>query len=929
MMKFIKILLILLFLFNSKAFALGGDSYPRFTAGAIASDASQCASILLTTIGVYFGAKNLILSACITSKCLGIGAATTCAPTIISALKSNLKDTITIAATGGGSMILPGTAATSIAGACVKGAKISATLIGAATYAALFFSYQEWAKQIRFNSKVINTIDPAKCGYDNEGKLITDCCLAEGESKIEVGDGGEFSINGRDLIWNESGPLGDYCYKKEWDHTKSDNDHYNGGDGEIGISYKGEDPKWIKPNDCEVLTPDGVARHFCAIDSGDKICSEAVFCSTPVFVPGVASIQGYTGGGTEDLTKSRRDCGDNPYEEESVRQINDAANGRCPCACCANDKSSLQNSCSGVDVSLKSCKTFNEQYEAHCVEKPDGEATLLIDGNSPRTMSAYCDINTPINLFSSGDSDNTIRPFSFAGRSIRCFDKSLRNLFFNETDKDDQGNLIVGDPVCVGNRGDNGHCEGGVLNSVQESVQNIVTIMMILFIIGMGYQFLQGKARDKKYLFVTFFQFSLVLYFVNGDAWRDGYYNFLTKGAYELSSSFFVATVGAQESSHDIFADLTNGGEVSATVGQCQVAGVSAVTATALRESLSGCNFFASPLSENYEDGEYHYAILDTLDCKFAKYLGFEINNQFPQIIKSAVTMLFSTPSGIFFLFAAIYFFVYSIIFMLKVVFFLITALFMISLLIFISPITIPFLLLEKTRDMFNSWLTRLISYSIQPFIYLSFVAFVIALLDQFFTAFLSDIYDVTTANSEYEGFGVRIPVAIGSIDDSAVIVNLLKFSFLIYVLTALFDKITTIASSLAGAEGVASFIKQPGFEKMAKKAKEKLKKGGKKALDYAGSKASRGASAISDKVEERKEKKEEAREAALAKEGEEGGEKDDGDDDDAETGEAEAGGGDGAEAGGGDGAEAGGGDGAEAGGGDGAEGEKGGGNDV
>ena len=75
------------------------------------------------------------------------------------------------------------------------------------------------------------------------------CCNYWWTSVIKGGVGNLYAFVDN---WQNTGPLGDYCYKKEYDHTlKENSDIYNEGRGKIGISYRGHEPVWIAPQDCE------------------------------------------------------------------------------------------------------------------------------------------------------------------------------------------------------------------------------------------------------------------------------------------------------------------------------------------------------------------------------------------------------------------------------------------------------------------------------------------------------------------------------------------------------------------------------------------------------------------------------------------------------------------------------------------------------
>jgi type IV secretory pathway VirB6-like protein len=83
--------------------------------------------------------------------------------------------------------------------------------------------------------------------------------------------------------------------------------------------------------------------------------------------------------------------------------------------------------------------------------------------------------------------------------------------------------------------------------------------------------------------------------------------------------------------------------------------------------------------------------------------------------MKKIMGLLFATPLGIVYvmmIFVGLFLFLYSLV---KAMILYLLALLAISLLLIVSPIFISFMLFEKTKEMFKSWVMNLINYTFQP----------------------------------------------------------------------------------------------------------------------------------------------------------------------------------------------------------------------
>lgn len=776
----------------------------RFTSAAYASDNAQCASLW----GIYIGVRMTTRIAC-TSACVAAA----------------------VWAGGSGSVVCPPT--------CFTTAEAAGWLALWGAYE----GYQAWAGDIRKNTKVVNTIDIGK----------ERCTATSGDLKENFG--------GSDTRWRQTGPLANYCYAEEFNHHLKHNSSnpsiYNGGEGKIGISYKGNTPEWIEPQNCKAIATSGFmsffgpTRQFCAWTEGDEICAEAVFCTGLIFGD-VVPIYGFVGDPTRLAGEARRDCGDNPYTDEegqgaSHDLVNDFGdNGRCECFCCTGSDSNTPNEAYDIcdefmDRNNRSCKTYNERYYAHCVKTPVVEEDFSPPSAPPRTVSYHCRMDVL-----SGYTD-----FSFVGKAVRCFTKTIENMYFGWEDipiLDSNGEQLFDlngsarfTTQCIDGMGTMDNCTNSLYRTTQNGVAGILTLTLTLWMVFLGFKFVLVGTMSKGDFMKYLLKLSVVVYFVSGNGWRDGYFNFLMYGGYELSADYLEATV--QSADTDTLAAITTTVDFDSLnnpdIDRCSFTDLGVVSGDAWAQ-MQTCNFFdgIAPDGTTYSNNERYYAVLDSLDCRFAKYTGFDRNNYFPEIIKVATAILFDSPAGFVFFIAAMAFLICSLLLLLKVSFMLIGIAIMISFLIYVSPIIIPLMLFERTKKIFDKWLGLLLGYSLQPFLILALIALIILLIDGFFLSYLEPIYGVAGVEYKEVGLGVTAPSLSTDYNSDMLVSNMVKFLFLLVVIMHVFDKFGSILNAVSGAAEVGSFIKPPDFGGAMKKGVKKAAGAAKSVGKYGAIKA-------------------------------------------------------------------------------------------
>ncbi len=699
-------------------------------------------------------------------------------------------------------------------------ASISTVLVYVINMKVIANNYSLAVNNKALNSKVVNTIDKGKCKDVNN---MNNCC----PSLQELYKKKNQEVNGvKWKSWEESGPLKNYCYNKAWDNSIAVNNLNADIYGKIGISYNGAEPVWIAANDCEpIINSTEQPRILCASGKGDKICAEIVYCSgigsevlnVLLKIPPAYPANHLIG---HPEKKKTRKCG---VDNEGNTIDDYLVNGRCECACCPGSDSD-QSICSATKNTHRSCETYDKDYGSNCAYLPE-ELTKARKIETTGSVHSFCNTNYKLGY----------KHFSFSGRVVRCFSETFKNILHGTQDVltlDSDANVINVNKICQGGEtaiDSDGICTASLLLKSREGIADIIGLLLILWVLGMGFYYLKGGKIEKKHLMLNVIRISLVLYFSQGTAWHDGYYNFLTNASYEVSSDFMKIATTSDETKQAMFRQEIPVNKTK--FAQCAV--TVSYTEEEFVNKLKRCNFFvksrveadgiSSFCQENdnspeckirdsnniaYQEGQGHYAILDAIDCKFAYYIG-KGEGLAPNIIFLGIAFVFKSFTGFFILMALWIFFFKAIAFLLQMTLSLVMSLIYITILVFISPVIIPMILLKSTEPIFKKWLKNLMGYSVQPILILVFVSIIIALLDIFFARTLAIVYQY---NAEYYnlGFGIKYPIILGDIDSRQVFWFAIQFVFLIIVIEAIFNEFNKVISSLSGVSGDVSSITKP-----------------------------------------------------------------------------------------------------------------------
>ncbi len=276
-----------------------------------------------------------------------------------------------------------------------------------------------------------------------------------------------------------------------------------------------------------------------------------------------------------------------------------------------------------------------------------------------------------------------------------------------------------------------GVCKSGARNSpgaspdgksvflkLRENFQNTIKVALTLSVALFGLLMLfagnqVNEMLNKKTLAVFVFKIAIVSFFALGNAWE----NYFMKVAFEAPLEFaeLVFQPVVRQSENKVY-DATK----SAT--------------PRLSKSSDGCIF--PPIDENgvvtktYPVGKEYLRIFDTFDCKISHLLGYSADTNVPNFLKMIVVGFFSGGLGFAFMLASVVFAFFMILIALRVVHLIIVTIIVLSILVYISPLAFCCLMFNRTKHIFQQWLSQIMGYIIQPVIIFAYLGLFLTVID-------------------------------------------------------------------------------------------------------------------------------------------------------------------------------------------------------
>lgn len=125
--------------------------------------------------------------------------------------------------------------------------------------------------------------------------------------------------------------------------------------------------------------------------------------------------------------------------------------------------------------------------------------------------------------------------------------------------------------------------------------------------------------------------------------------------------------------------------------------------------------------------------IWDTFDCKIARYLGIgynDANKYVPQTVLIAVAAIISHVYGLPIFIITIALLIYILMLIARIAHIYLMAVIIIIMLVYISPLLVPTILFERTKNMFDIWFKGILGYILQPMFLFTFVALLFLVMD-------------------------------------------------------------------------------------------------------------------------------------------------------------------------------------------------------
>ena len=275
-----------------------------------------------------------------------------------------------------------------------------------------------------------------------------------------------------------------------------------------------------------------------------------------------------------------------------------------------------------------------------------------------------------------GKSTNKKSAVSFGGQTIECLRDTLHKSFFG-SDITKAKNMLK--PFSV----------------FQEYMQNTIFAALTLYVVIFGFKIVVNPEESAKTqeVFMFVLKIILVMYFAVGTPTRFfNSHNVSTGGMTNIVLPLLL-------SAFDSFPNMIY-----------QAAG------------SNGTFCYFDPAS--YNTGYSYYAMWDSLDCRVGYYMGGQ-NNNYGYVLGGLLL------SGQIFAFLyALAFIILLLSISLNIITSFVVYLITIYMLVYVAPIFIPMVLFDYTKGYFESWCNLLMSYAIQPFILVSFLALAITMFD-------------------------------------------------------------------------------------------------------------------------------------------------------------------------------------------------------
>jgi type IV secretory pathway VirB6-like protein len=316
-----------------------------------------------------------------------------------------------------------------------------------------------------------------------------------------------------------------------------------------------------------------------------------------------------------------------------------------------------------------------------------------------------CLKETMANIFTNSFGHSKCRDGTFGDSNNQCYDDNYLEI--------PKGSTLV--QYKAGNKVK----EISFFEKIQKRLKIVINLVLVISITLFGFKLLAGKVdlENRKDFLIYLIKIAIVVYFVNGDAWKSIFFDGIYNGSNEISRIFFKLQ--------------TNNERDSCNFGyQYRLSGIPAVTSggASTPAVLPGTLIRSSAI---YPPGKEYLMIWDTLDCKIMKYMNYKPESNGTVLFSLIVAAFFTGGIGLIVSFSVLIIAFSLVSATIRAMHIFISSAFAIIIYVFVSPIIIPLVLFEKTKSIFDAWLTHLMSFSLSPIVLFAYMSIFITLSEQ------------------------------------------------------------------------------------------------------------------------------------------------------------------------------------------------------
>ena len=338
------------------------------------------------------------------------------------------------------------------------------------------------------------------------------------------------------------------------------------------------------------------------------------------------------------------------------------------------------------------------QYYSHCTIASDAPYTIR-DRKINRYFSYAC-------LDFKGLGGDKSQSQKILGNEIylgapiaQCFYETFGNIFNNKnghtlciSGETTDGTRCINSGISSNTIYEKGLSGGkNIFKTIQDNLRFTIRVALTLAVLFFGIKILISPGdvigmSKRKEMILLVFKIGIVGYFALGNAWQTAFFDAIYNSFPELIAKFFTYT--------------------AADGDMCKLDGLTKI------------------------DYKSYLKVFGLLDCKLKYYLAFTPGTSTANVLGLIFSTLITGSYGFLIAISLFFFVIMMIIVIMRALYLFITSALAIVIYIFISPIIFPTLLFKQTENIFNKWLTQLVSFTLQPIILFVYIAIFIQASD-------------------------------------------------------------------------------------------------------------------------------------------------------------------------------------------------------